>query len=260
MSSSPIGFFDSGIGGISLWMTTKELLPNENTIYLSDSKNCPYGNKPIEYLNKICIKNTEFLISKGCKIIVVACNTATTNSISVLRKNFDVPFIGIEPAIKPAVLNSVSGKIGILATKGTLSSSLFSQTSSNHLDKVDLIKKDGDGLVELIERGIFEGTDLTNLLIKYLKPMIDFGVDQIVLGCTHYPFIKPLIKKLVKDVNVIDCNEAVAFQLKNILEINKLNNYGKLNSSNHIFFNSSRDNRTINKVLENKYEIFNFDS
>ena len=170
MSSSPIGFFDSGIGGISLWMTTKELLPNENTIYLSDSKNCPYGNKSIEYLNKICIKNTEFLISKGCKIIVVACNTATTNSISVLRKNFDVPFIGIEPAIKPAVLNSVSGKIGILATKGTLSSSLFSQTSSNHLDKVDLIKKDGDGLVELIEKGIFEGTDLTSLLIKYLKP------------------------------------------------------------------------------------------
>ncbi len=259
MSSSPIGFFDSGIGGISLWIRVKELLPNENTIYFSDSKNCPYGNKPIEYLNEICIKNTEFLISKGCKIIVVACNTATTNSISILRKNFDVPFIGIEPAIKPAVLNSVSGKIGILATKGTLSSTLFSQTSSNHLDKVDLIKKDGDGLVELIEKGIFEGNDLTSLLIKYLKPMIDFGVDQIVLGCTHYPFIKPLIKKLVKDVNVIDCNEAVAFQLKNILEINKLNNSGKLNNSNHIFFNSSRDNTTINKVLENKYEIFNFD-
>lgn len=259
MSSSPIGFFDSGIGGISLWIRVKELLPNENTIYFSDSKNCPYGSKPIEYLNEICIKNTEFLISKGCKIIVVACNTATTNSISLLRKNFDVPFIGIEPAIKPAVLNSVSGKIGILATKGTLSSTLFSQTSSNHLDKVDLIKKDGDGLVELIEKGIFEGNDLTNLLIKYLKPMIDFGVDQIVLGCTHYPFIKPLIKKIVKDINVIDCNEAVAFQLKNILEINKLNNSGKLNNSNHIFFNSSRDNTTINKVLENKYEIFNFD-
>ena len=260
MSSSPVGFFDSGIGGISLWMIVNKILPNENTIYLSDSKNCPYGNKPIEYLNEICIKNTEFLISKGCKTIVVACNTATTNSISLLRKIFDVPFIGIEPAIKPAALNSVSGKIGILATKGTLSSTLFSLTSSSHLDKVELIKKDGDGLVELIEKGIFDGRDLNNLLIKYLKPMIDFGVDQIVLGCTHYPFIKPLIKKITKDINVIDCNEAVALQLKNILEINKLINSRTSNNSNHIFFNSSSDNSTINKILENKYEIFNFES
>ena len=260
MSSSPVGFFDSGIGGISLWMTVNEILPNENTVYLSDSRNCPYGNKPIEYLNEICVKNTEFLISKGCKIIVVACNTATTNSISLLRKKFDVPFIGIEPAIKPAALNSVSGKIGILATKGTLSSTLFSQTSSSHLDEVELIKKDGDGLVELIEKGIFDGRDLNNLLIKYLKPMIDFGVDQIVLGCTHYPFIKPHIKKIVKDINVIDCNEAVALQLKNILEINKLINSRTSNNSNHTFFNSSSDNSTINKILENKYEIFNFES
>ena len=260
MSSSPVGFFDSGIGGISLWMTVNEILPNENTVYLSDSKNCPYGNKPTEYLNEICIKNTEFLISKGCKTIVVACNTATTNSISLLRKKFDVPFIGIEPAIKPAALNSVSGKIGILATKGTLSSTLFSQTSSSHLDKVELIKKDGDGLVELIEKGIFDGRDLNNLLIKYLKPMIDFGVDQIVLGCTHYPFIKHLIKKIVKDINVIDCNEAVALQLKNILEINKMINSSKSNNSNHIFFNSSLDNSILNKILENKYEIFNFES
>ena len=261
MSSSPVGFFDSGIGGLSLWMTVNKILPNENTIYLSDSKNCPYGNKPIEYLDEICIKNTEFLISKGCKTIVVACNTATTNSISLLRSNFDVPFIGIEPGIKPAALNSVSGKIGILATKGTLSSTLFSETSlSSHLDKVELIKKDGDGLVELIEKGIFEGNDLSSLLIKYLKPMIDFGVDQIVLGCTHYPFIKPLIKKIVKDINVIDCNEAVALQLKNILEINKLINSRTSNNSNHTFFNSSPDNSTINKILENKYEIFNFES
>ena len=260
MSSSPVGFFDSGIGGISLWMTVNEILPNENTVYLSDSRNCPYGNKPIEYLNEICIKNTEFLISKGCKTIVVACNTATTNSISLLRKNFDLPFIGIEPAIKPAALNSVSGKIGILATKGTLSSTLFSQTSSSHLDEVESIKKDGDGLVELIEKGIFDGRDLNNLLIKYLKPMIDFGVDQIVLGCTHYPFIKPHIKKIVKDINVIDCNEAVALQLKNILEINKLINSRTSNNSNHTFFNSSPDNSTINKILENKYEIFNFES
>ena len=120
-----------------------------------------------------------------------------------------------------------------MATKGTLTSTLFSQTSSSHLDKVELIKKDGDGLVELIEKGIFDGRDLTNLLIKYLKPMIDFGVDQIVLGCTHYPFIKPLIKKIVKDINVIDCNEAVALQLKNILEINKL-----INLANQIRFKS----------------------
>ena len=124
MSSHPIGFFDSGIGGITLWKEITNLLPNENTIYISDSKNCPYGEKSNEEINDISYKNTQFLVDKNCKMIIVACNTATTNSISMLRNKFKVPFIGIEPAIKPAALNSKTKKIGVLATKGTLTSNL----------------------------------------------------------------------------------------------------------------------------------------
>ena len=125
----PIGIFDSGVGGTSIWKEIHNLLPNEFTIYLADSKNAPYGPKGKERIIKLCIKNTEFLLEKGCKLIVVACNTATTNAIDYLRANHNVPFIGIEPAIKPAALQTKTNAVGILATKGTLSSSLFSKTS-----------------------------------------------------------------------------------------------------------------------------------
>ena len=153
MSSYPIGFFDSGVGGVTLWKSIKSLLPNENTIYLSDSKNCPYGIKSANEIDKICFNNTKFLIEKKCKIIVVACNTATTNSISKLRDEFKIPFIGIEPAIKPAALKTKTKKIGVLATKGTLMSNLFAETSSDYKEDVTFINTHAVGLVELIEKG-----------------------------------------------------------------------------------------------------------
>ena len=139
MSLYPIGFFDSGVGGITLWKSIKSLLPHENTIYLSDSKNCPYGAKSQKEIDKICHNNTKFLIEKKCKIIVVACNTATTNSISKLRDEFKIPFIGIEPAIKPAALKTKTKKIGVLATKGTLMSNLFAETSSDYKEYIKFI-------------------------------------------------------------------------------------------------------------------------
>ena len=129
MNNQPIGLFDSGIGGTSIWKEVIKLLPNENTIYLADSKNAPYGERTSEEIIALSIKNTEYLISKGCKLIIVACNTATTNAIDYLRKNYKIPFIGIEPAIKPAALLSKTGAIGILATKGTLTSKLFEKTT-----------------------------------------------------------------------------------------------------------------------------------
>ena len=140
VNNGHIGIFDSGIGGTSIWKEIHQLLPLENTLYLADSKNAPYGNKTKDEIIDLSIKNTEVLIDLGCKIVVVACNTATTNAISILRSKYDLPFIGIEPAIKPAALKTKSNSIGILATKGTLSSSLFHQTAKEFTKEISLIE------------------------------------------------------------------------------------------------------------------------
>jgi len=224
MSSHPIGFFDSGIGGITLWKKITSLLPNENTIYISDKKNCPYGEKSSKEIDEISIYNTQFLIDRNCKIIVVACNTATTNSISKLRSKFKVPFIGIEPAIKPAALNSKTKKVGVLATKGTLTSNLFFKTSSDQIADVELINTYGEGLIELIEKGDCEN-ELNVLLKKYLIPMIDYGIDQLVLGCTHYPLIEDEIKQYYdRNVKIINSAKIVSKYIrKKLIEANLLN-------------------------------------
>lgn len=260
MNSHPIGFFDSGIGGITLWKEVTSLMPNENTIYISDTKNCPYGDKSIDEIIEISNKNTQFLIDRGCKIIVLACNTATTNSISNLRDRFSIPFIGIEPAIKPAALKSKTKKIGVLATKGTLTSNLFFETSSDHIGDVELISTYGEGLIKLIESRK-DDERLVKLLERYLHPMVKKGIDQLVLGCTHYPLVKELIKKIVgNEVNIVDCNHAVALQTRRIMESNKLLNNDNTNPPEYHFFSSASDDYTIKKVLENKYEIFKFES
>ena len=191
MKNKPIGIFDSGIGGTSIWKEVVKLVPNENTIYLADSKNAPYGEKSSEEIIALSIKNTEFLISKGCKLIIVACNTATTNAIDYLRENYTIPFIGIEPAIKPAALLSKTGAIGILATKGTLSSKLFEKTTKEYTKNITTIEQDGEGLVPLIEEGKLNSPEINELLTTYLKPMLNFNIDHLVLGCTHYPYLIP---------------------------------------------------------------------
>ncbi|WP_456421674.1 glutamate racemase [Lutibacter sp.] len=223
MKKQPIGIFDSGIGGTSIWKEVIKLLPNENTIYLADSKNAPYGEKSTEEIISLCVKNTELLISKGCKLIIVACNTATTNAIDYLRKNYAIPFIGIEPAIKPAALLSKTGAIGILATKGTLASELFEKTTANYTKNITTIEQDGEGLVQLIENGRLNSHKLNELLNSYIKPMLNYNIDHLVLGCTHYPYLIPQIKKIVgKNVVIIDSGEAVARQTKAILEKHNL--------------------------------------
>jgi glutamate racemase len=151
--NNPIGIFDSGVGGSSIWQEIHKLLPFENTIYLADSKNAPYGNKSAEEITLLSVKNVEKLLSFGCKIIVVACNTATTNGITTLRETYNIPIIGIEPAIKPAALQTASKSIGILATKGTLSSALFSKTAKEFTQHIKVVEIIGEGLVTLIEAG-----------------------------------------------------------------------------------------------------------
>ncbi len=249
MNERPIGIFDSGVGGTSIWKEIHKLLPHENTIYLADSKNAPYGEKSSGEILKLSIKNTEYLLGKGCKLIVVACNTATTNAIDTLRKMYGVPFIGIEPAIKPAALKSQSKVVGILATKGTLSSKLFHSTAENHAFGIRIIEQEGTGLVPLIEAGKMDNSETKQLLVKYLKPMLDGGIDHLVLGCTHYPYLIPMLKKLLPEhVTIIDSGEAVARQTKYVLEKN-----GMLNTSVNIgrsIFHTNTEVESLSRFLE----------
>ena len=235
----PIGIFDSGVGGTSIWKEIVTLLPNENTIYLADSKNAPYGEKSKDEIIELSIKNTEFLLNQNCKIIVVACNTATTNAIKTLRQNYDISFIGIEPAIKPAALSTKTNVVGILATKGTLNSELFESTSSLFKEKITIIETIGKGLVDLIETGKINSPEMSLLLEKYLQPMLDQNVDYLVLGCTHYPYLIPQIRKIVGDkMQIIDSGLAVAKQTKAILEKNELLKKDIQKGKHQLFSNS----------------------
>ncbi len=245
----PIGIFDSGIGGTSIWKEIHSLLPLEQTIYLSDSKNAPYGQKSKETIIDLSIKNTEFLLRQNCKIIVVACNTATTNAISYLRQHYEVPFIGIEPAIKPASILTKSNKIGILATKGTLNSSLFEQTSSKINQEVKIIEQIGEGLVELIENGKIDSNEMDILLNQYLQPMITQKIDCLVLGCTHYPYLIPKIQEITgNSIKIIDSGEAVARQTKNILAKENLLRISKSDKRNIFYINKNK--MTLKNILK----------
>ena len=239
-NKQPIGIFDSGVGGLSIWHEIVTLLPVENTIYLADSKNAPYGQKSKEKIIEFSIKNTELLLKKGCKIIVVACNTATTNAVKYLRATYDIPFIGIEPAIKPAALQTKTSIVGVLATKGTLSSELFNSTSQKFSEGITIIEQIGEGLVPLIEEGKTNSDEMENLLQLYLKPMIDKNIDYLVLGCSHYPFLIPQIRNIVgQNVTIIDSGEAVARRTKAILEKNDLLNNSNSIAKHELFSNSN---------------------
>ena len=236
--TKPIGFFDSGVGGTSIWKEVHQLLPSEDTIYLADSANAPYGVRAKEEILRLSIKNTEILLKHDCKLIVVACNTATTNAIAYLRANYQVPFIGIEPAIKPAALQTNTKKVGILATKGTLSSSLFSSTSKMFAAGIEVLEQEGTGLVELIEAGKVNSDETKELLKTHLQPMLDEGIDHLVLGCTHYPYLIPVLRQIVPNtVLIIDSGEAVARQTKAILEQNGL--LASLRPSQHRFYSNA---------------------
>src|SRR5690554_4862535 len=220
--SNPIGIFDSGVGGTSIWKQIHDLLPNEDTIYLADSKKAPYGYKSKDEIIALSEKNTEFLLGQNAKIIIVACNTATTNAIKELRAKYKVPFVGIEPAIKPAALGSKTHKVGVLATQGTINSKLFAQSTSSY-SSTQFIEQIGHKLVQLIEAGQIKSEEMTRLLHQYLQPMVDQDIDYLVLGCTHYPYLVPQIQRIIpSNIQIIDSGKAVAKQTKNILIQNNL--------------------------------------
>lgn len=255
-NNNPIGIFDSGIGGTSIWSAIHDLLPNEKTIYLADSKNAPYGQRTKEEIVALSKKNVDFLLEQNCKLIVVACNTATTNAIRELRDDYDIPFIGIEPAIKPAANNSKTQVIGILATKGTLNSELFNKTAEM-FQNTTIIEQVGYGLVQLIEDGNLNSPEMTQLLESYLKPMIDANIDYLVLGCSHYPYLIPQIKKILPEhIHIIDSGEAVARQTQNILR--EKVGFTDHSKSDPVFYVNSNP-EVLKSILEYKYPVIEKD-
>ena len=219
-----IGIFDSGVGGLSVFREIRKLLPEERYIYYSDNAHCPYGEKSREYIIDRAREITDFLLSKGADIIVVACNTATAAAIASLREEYDVKFIGMEPAVKPAATSTMTGVVGVLATAGTLKADKYLNTREKWAEGVKIAEHVGQGFVELVEKGCTSGPEAEDVVMESLKPLIEEGADRIVLGCTHYPFLSDTISKVAsgiapeRDIKIIDPAPAVA---KHLLEIMK---------------------------------------
>ena len=214
-----VGFFDSGLGGLCILDAFKALCPHESTIYIADSKNCPYGTKPAAEIVKLAESNTRRLLRRGCKMVVVACNTATAAAIDFLRERHpEVPFIGIEPAVKPAALRSKTGVVGVLATAGTFGGRLYNETKAKFAKDVTVIATVADEFVELVERKEISGAAAERVVRARIEPLLKAGCDKIVLGCTHFPHLKPLIEKICDGrAEVIDPSDAVARQARRVL-------------------------------------------
>jgi glutamate racemase len=242
----PIGVFDSGIGGLTVLKELSERLPNEDFVYYADSINAPYGPKSVEEIIEHSSKIIRFLLDKNCKLIVIACNTATAAAVYEMRLRFQIPIVGLEPAVKPACLNTKTGHVGVLATEGTFRGNHFKTTSDKYKEYVTLHLQVAKGLVESAENGIYDGLEVENLVKQYLNPLIQYNIDQLVLGCTHYPLFLDTIQAVAgQSVRVIDSAEAVARRTKDILMTQKI-------------FRTETDNPTIiiystgdRKILEN---------
>lgn len=231
MSKGPVGFFDSGVGGLCILEAFRKLCPDVETHYIADSKNCPYGNKPPEEIIRLSEANVRKLLKRGCRLIVVACNTATAAAIDYLRANYpDVPFVGLEPAVKPAALKSKSGIVAVLATQGTFNGRLYRETSARCAKGVTILATVADEFVEIVERAArpdglsidsrrLQTKAVEKIVRRRIEPLIAAGADHIVLGCTHFPHLKPLIEKVAAGrATVVDPSEAVARQAKRLLE------------------------------------------
>lgn len=214
-----IGVFDSGVGGLSILDEALQQLPNHDYIYFADSANAPYGNKSAQWIASRSLQICSYLAEKGCDAIVVACNTATAEAIASIRSQLDIPIIGVEPGIKPAAMQTQNGVVGVLATEATLKSDKFNALLATLPDDCEFIKQAGAGLVPLIEAGQIDSPEMQSLLRNHLSPMQERGVDTLVLGCTHYPFLKKIIREIVGDsLTLIDTSDAVVRQLARQLD------------------------------------------
>lgn len=221
MNNNPIGVYDSGFGGLSVWRVLHGALPSESLVYLGDGKNCPYGNRSSEEIRELADEAVGELLARGCKLIVVACNTATAAAIEYLRAKYaGVPFVGLEPAVKPACLSTRSGIVGVLATARSLEGDLFRRTSARYADKVRIIAAVGDGFVEIVENDEEESPETLEKVRRVLEPLVSAGADRIVLGCTHYPFLVPAMMKVIgsRDVEIVDSGRAVERRVEQLLD------------------------------------------
>lgn len=214
----PIGVFDSGVGGLSVLRQIRAALPDEDLVYVADSGHAPYGTRPQQFIESRSIAIAKFLVAQEAKAIVVACNTATAAAIATLREKFDLPVVGMEPAVKPAVEATRSGVIGVLATSGTLESAKFASLVERFGSRSRVIVQPCPGLVEQVEKGDLAGIVTRELLERFLRPLLDQGADTVVLGCTHYPFIAPLLREMAPGVALIETGGAVSRQLARRLD------------------------------------------
>jgi glutamate racemase len=216
-----VGFFDSGIGGTCILRAFRKLCPGVPTEYLADSAHCPYGNRPADEIVRLSVANTEELLRRGCDVVVVACNTATAAAIDHLRATYpNIPFVGIEPAIKPAALRSKTGVVGVLATAGTFHGRLYNETKARFAKDVTVLAVVADEFVQLVERGETSGERVEAIVRRRIEPLLKAGADHLVLGCTHFPHLKPVIEKVCAGrAEVVDPSDAVARQIERIIHI-----------------------------------------
>ena len=223
MTQQPIGVFDSGVGGLSVLHHLKAQLPHEQFVYLADQEHVPYGSRSAQEV--VCFSQgiAQFFLQKKTKLIVVACNTASAAALSLLREQFDVPFVGMEPAVKPAASQTKSGKVGILATGRTFASARYARLTEQYAQGVTVWEDPCLGLVPEVEAGRLNSPAVRQILRQALTPMLAAGVDTVVLGCTHYPFVLPIVKEVVGTaVTIIDPAPAVARHTDVVLRRHKL--------------------------------------
>ncbi len=248
-SNQAIGVFDSGVGGISVLQHIHTLLPHESLIYVADSKHAPYGSKTPAEITERCFALADFLIAKKVKALVVACNTATAAAIAAMREKYTLPIIGMEPAVKPAAEASKNGVIGVLATVGTLKSAQFAALLESYGRNVKVVTQACMGLVECVERGELDAKNTKALIRQYCAPLLAEGADTIVLGCTHYPFMRQVISEVVgKNMSLIDTGAAVAKQLKRQLAESDL--LSDLNQQSDVQFFTNSPVENAEKVIE----------
>jgi glutamate racemase len=247
--TSPIGIFDSGVGGISVLRAIHEQMPEESILYFGDQDHIPYGPRPMQQIRDFSEAITRFLLERGAKIIVVACNTASAAALRYLRGKFpDIQFVGMEPAVKPAAERTRTGKVGVLATPATFQGALYASVVERFANGVDLFQDTCPGLVQQIEQGNSNGEETRKILQDALLPMLEKNIDTVVLGCTHYPFVIPLIQKIVgENVRVIDPAPAVAKQTVRLLEAGGLRN--QTGASSETKFYTSGDPGLLKSLL-----------
>lgn len=248
-TSAPVGIFDSGVGGISVLRAIRKQMPEEAMVYFGDQSHIPYGPRPMQQIRDFSEEITRFLLRQNAKIIVVACNTASAAALKHLREMFPgVQFVGMEPAVKPAAEHTQTGRVGVLATPATFQGALYASVVERFAKGVELFQATCPGLVQQIEQGNLTGETTRQILEQALTPMLQQNIDTVVLGCTHYPFVIPLIQHIVgKDVRVIDPAPAVAKQTERLLEAGGLRPVS--GAKGEIRFYTSGDPRSLRSML-----------